>query len=117
MSKLCVTANQYVGEASVAAVLDGDEGSGSEGEAVAEKQEKTEHWQVTPQKTTSQLIFFDSVERSSAVWTNAYALVCLRTAFYCMNEKELVEAAVTLLTSAACGEEVLLTDHKVALIP
>lgn len=72
---------------------------------------------LLPQKTTSHLIFFDSVERPSAVLTNACALVCFRAAFYCMNEKELVEAAVTLLSSAACGDEILLLDHKVALIP
>lgn len=32
-----------------------------------------------------------------------------------MNEKELVEAAVSFLTSGAGGHVALLTDHKVAL--
>lgn len=38
-----------------------------------------------------------------------------RAAFYCMNEKELVEAAVSYLTNAACADVDLLTDQKVAL--
>ncbi|KAF1386617.1 hypothetical protein PFLUV_G00096720 [Perca fluviatilis] len=36
-----------------------------------------------------------------------------RAAFYCMNEKELVEAAVSYLTNAACADVDLLTDQKV----
>ncbi|XP_039989221.1 uncharacterized protein si:ch211-127m7.2 [Xiphias gladius] len=36
-----------------------------------------------------------------------------RAAFYCMNEKELVEAAVSYLTTGACQDVALLTDHKV----
>ncbi|XP_045893607.1 uncharacterized protein si:ch211-127m7.2 [Micropterus dolomieu] len=35
-----------------------------------------------------------------------------RAAFYCMNEKELVEAAVSYLTSGACEDVVLLTHQK-----
>ncbi|XP_034735039.1 uncharacterized protein si:ch211-127m7.2 isoform X2 [Etheostoma cragini] len=36
-----------------------------------------------------------------------------RAAFYCMNEKELVEAAVSYLSNAACPDVDLLTDQKV----
>ncbi|GAA6228999.1 uncharacterized protein si:ch211-127m7.2 [Lates japonicus] len=36
-----------------------------------------------------------------------------RAVFYCMNEKELVEAAVSYLTSGACEDVALLTDQKV----
>ncbi|XP_032380472.1 cell cycle regulator of non-homologous end joining isoform X2 [Etheostoma spectabile] len=36
-----------------------------------------------------------------------------RAAFYCMNEKELVEAAVSYLSDAACPDVDLLTDQKV----
>lgn len=36
-----------------------------------------------------------------------------RAVFYCMNEKELVEAAVSYLTTGACEGVSLLTDHKV----
>ncbi|TKS73357.1 hypothetical protein D9C73_007435 [Collichthys lucidus] len=36
-----------------------------------------------------------------------------RAAFYCMNEKELVEAAVSFLTSSACEDAVLRTGQKV----
>ncbi|KAM9351832.1 uncharacterized protein ABDE67_006680 [Symphorus nematophorus] len=36
-----------------------------------------------------------------------------RAAFYCMNEKELVEAAVSYLSNAACEDVVLKTDRKV----
>ncbi|XP_070764109.1 uncharacterized protein [Enoplosus armatus] len=36
-----------------------------------------------------------------------------RAAFYCMNEKELVEAAVSYLTSGACEDVAPLTHHKV----
>uniref|UniRef100_UPI0037E7FB8A uncharacterized protein n=1 Tax=Semicossyphus pulcher TaxID=241346 RepID=UPI0037E7FB8A len=35
-----------------------------------------------------------------------------RAVFYCMNEKELVEAAVSYLTNAASEDVALLTDHK-----
>ncbi|AWP08584.1 putative modulator of retrovirus infection -like isoform 2 [Scophthalmus maximus] len=39
---------------------------------------------------------------------------CARSVFYCMNEKELVEAAVSYLTDGACGDRVALrTGHKV----
>ncbi|XP_056243454.1 uncharacterized protein si:ch211-127m7.2 [Seriola aureovittata] len=36
-----------------------------------------------------------------------------RAAFYCMNEKELVEAAVSYLTNGACEDVALPTDQKV----
>ncbi|XP_051239399.1 uncharacterized protein si:ch211-127m7.2 [Dicentrarchus labrax] len=36
-----------------------------------------------------------------------------RAAFYCMNERELVEAAVSYLTNAACKDAVLPTDRQV----
>ncbi|XP_068579508.1 cell cycle regulator of non-homologous end joining [Cebidichthys violaceus] len=36
-----------------------------------------------------------------------------RAAFYCMNEKELVEAAVTYLTNGACEDVALPADLKV----
>ncbi|TMS06064.1 hypothetical protein E3U43_005314 [Larimichthys crocea] len=38
-----------------------------------------------------------------------------RAAFYCMNEKELVEAAASFLTSSACEDAVLRTGQKVVL--
>ncbi|XP_076589564.1 uncharacterized protein LOC143322322 [Chaetodon auriga] len=37
-----------------------------------------------------------------------------RAAFYCMNERELVEAAVSYLTNAACDDAALPADRKVA---
>ncbi|XP_070828728.1 uncharacterized protein [Chaetodon trifascialis] len=37
-----------------------------------------------------------------------------RAAFYCMNERELVEAAVSYLTNAACEDAALPADLKVA---
>ncbi|XP_040893329.1 uncharacterized protein si:ch211-127m7.2 [Toxotes jaculatrix] len=36
-----------------------------------------------------------------------------RAVFYCMNEKELVEAAVSFLTNGTCEDVALLTDQKV----
>ncbi|XP_068169393.1 uncharacterized protein si:ch211-127m7.2 [Antennarius striatus] len=37
----------------------------------------------------------------------------VRAAFFCMNEKELVEAAVSYLSNVSCEDAVLLADQKV----
>ncbi|CAB1440993.1 unnamed protein product [Pleuronectes platessa] len=39
-----------------------------------------------------------------------------RSVFYCMNEEELVEAAVSYLTDTACQGAALPPDHKVPLL-
>lgn len=89
--------------------MDGEE-AGSEGEGAAEEQEKTESGEVNYvwQATCDFYVLNNHVEQPRAV-------VFLRATFYCMDEKELVEAAVSFLTRRAGGHAARLTDHKVAL--
>lgn len=39
-----------------------------------------------------------------------------RSAFYCMNEQELVEAAVSYVTNGSCDELTLVTHQQVVLL-
>lgn len=92
--------------------MDGKEGGESEEKGAAEEQEKTESCTV--------------IDVNKKIECGLYVTVCeviltktrwcvFRAVFYCMNEKELVEAAVSYLTSGACEDVDLLTDQKVAL--
>lgn len=45
-------------------------------------------------------------------------MICFVSAvFYCMNEKELVEAANSILHDTPCEDVILLSDRPVAPIP
>lgn len=43
-------------------------------------------------------------------------MICFSAVFYCMNEKELVEAAISVLHDAPCEDAILLSGRKMAPI-
>lgn len=91
--------------------MDGEKRRESEGGA-AEEQEKTENCEVVDVKHNTDSVFMLKLNVLKSMWLTETCWCVFRAAFYLMNEKELVEAAVSIFTDASCGD---VTDQKVAL--
>lgn len=86
--------------------MDGKEGGESQREGAAEEQQETESCEVNKTLSGFCLRLFKFLRL-----TNTHRYV-FRSAFYCMNEKELVEAAVSFLTNE---DVVVPTNQQVAV--
>lgn len=103
--------SEHVGQAPHAAGMDGEKRRESEGGA-AEEQEKTENCEVVDVKHNTDSVLMLRLNVLKSIWLTETSWCVSRAAFYLMNEKELVEAAVSILTDASCDD---VTEQKVGL--
>lgn len=97
--------------------MDDEGGRENEEWRAAEEPEETENCEVDDVKTLLLVSLLQFIYIKTLPLFDLRMICFVSAVFYCMNEKELVEAAISIFPDAPCEDVILLSGRPMAPIP